>query len=225
MHTKALNHPRNQALMRQIKQAKPAEIKYPDNAVIEADMQKLHDHIFNLEVDEHGRHACMQIAKGFTYVIPYVDKYLLDMERCFITDDHLAKYCKGWNEAPVSYQNKLRKAATIFNGKVKKSLLTLREFVNRQAFHLNELSDEKAEKVMQLEETEIEVQVSTDLRSYLQPAPKESKYLLPAQTIAQNLALYSKGLIYYSPSEVARELTKRGFTKGTGGYYVQEVRG
>jgi phosphoglycerate-specific signal transduction histidine kinase len=83
------------------------------------------------------------------------------------------------------------------------------------------------EKLNQIEEEIFDELVTSyntkhiQVETYLEPAPKEEAYLLTCKTIAINLAIYSKGALYLTPTEVAQELSARNFTPLTTKGYVK----
>jgi hypothetical protein len=208
----------------QVKKApKVNALRYLDAKEMDQHMQEIHDRLFRKLATEQDRAACLEIAKGFTYTIPYVDIYLALMALIKDRYKEAAKEAYGevWQIAPKEWRNHILRGAERYTDKTEKATEELRAFVNRQAGHLNALNDEQAELVMNLESNEIEAKMSTETGYYIEPAPREEAYLLTCKTIAINLAIYSMGALYLTPLEVEKELSKRGFLKGDTGFYVR----
>jgi YesN/AraC family two-component response regulator len=205
------------------KEKKKPKYKYLKSDMLDDHMAKIVDFKFKTTADKQDRIACKEIAKGFTYTIPHVDRYLMRMRKCLVTEQDLQKhYADKWHtEFNEAYRNHIRKGMARCNAYCERSMSELEDFVNRQSKHLNELDDLLVEEVMDLASEEVEVRISTDLRSYVMPAPVEAGNQLNAEAICVNVALNSKGMVYYSPSKLAAELRDRGFERGPVGWYVK----
>jgi hypothetical protein len=198
-------------------------LRYLDAKEMDLHMGEIHDRLFRKLATAQDRAACLEIAKGFTYTIPYVDIYLelLALIKKLFSEAVEEAYGEVWQIAPKEWRNHITRGARNYITKADRASDELRAFVNRQAGHLNALNDEQAEMVMDLESNEIEARMSTETGYYIEPAPREAAYLLTCKTIAVNLAIYSKGALYLTPLEVEKELSKRGFLKGDTGFYVR----
>jgi hypothetical protein len=206
---------------------------YLSNEKLQEHMGLIHDYNFKIKVDAHGREACRQIAMGFTFVIPHIDRYTQDMQGCDITEADLQRHYDGsWQQMNQEYRNKIRKSAEEYNKSVKLSLEQLKMFANRQSLHLNKMEDDVAGMLLDMEPTEVELMVSRNLRTYIQAGHSTEAYWVAGTELCETLAQLSKGLLYLTPSMLAKELKQRGFTselRQTGKsklryYYVELVK-
>jgi hypothetical protein len=191
---------------------KPFEPRYLRGEEMDLHMAHIHDGEYRRLATDEDRRACLEIARGFTYTIPHVDRHLMLLRRVTVDDRVLARhYGEVWHRAPEAWRNHLRRGAERYMRYCRKSSGELEAFVNRQAGHLNDLSDEQAELVMDLESTEIEVRLSTEPGYYIEPAPKEDRYRMTPKQVSRYLIQQSKGMIYYDAIEISRKLREFGF--------------
>jgi hypothetical protein len=200
-------------LMQLLESTPPPSFKYLPDAEYQRHMDKIADYNFATRVDAYGRETCLHLASGFTYVIPYLDRYVMDMKKCLITDQDLERHYKVWDALPDHYRNKIRKERDRHNNKVEKGLKQLQDFANHQSRHLGKMDEEHQDLLMALEPSEIEVKISSDLAYYIEPAPLEDKYLMTPKEVSRYLIQQSKGMIYEDAIETSRKLRDRGFTQ------------
>jgi hypothetical protein len=194
-------------------QQKINALRYLGSKEMEQHMGGIYDRLFRKLATERERNACLEITKGFAYTIPYVDIYL---DLLTLLHHHFSQaveeaYGEVWGLAPQEWRNHIVKGAKNYIQKATRASSELRVFVNKQAGHLNALSDEQAERVMDLESTEIEVKLSTDLGYYIEPGPKEDKYLMSPKEVSRYLIQQSKGMIYDDAIEISRKLRQGNF--------------
>jgi hypothetical protein len=199
-------------LVQILKSTPPLEFRYLDKPTLDRHMHDIFEYKFKKTATPQDRASCKEIARGFTYVIPHVDRYELLMKRVRIEEEDLAHaYRSSWHLLPKKHKNQRRKAALQYNESVASAISQLTEFVNRQAYHLNQMEDEMVEQVMDLESTEIEVKLSTEPGYYIEPAPKEDRYRMTPKQVSRYLIQQSKGMIYYDAIEISRKLREFGF--------------
>lgn len=132
--------------------------RYLDRQTLERHMEAIHNDLFRRVSSQADRQACKEIARGFTYVIPFVDRYALVMERVRITEEELRRCYtpEKWDRLPEPNKNQIRKAARKYEEGVALALRELTSFVNRQSLHLDQMKEELMEEVMYLEPEELD---------------------------------------------------------------------
>jgi hypothetical protein len=215
------------------KKARPMNaLRYLDAKEMDQHMGEIHDRLFRKLATAQDRAACLEIAKGFTYTIPYVDIYLelLALIKKLFSEAVEEAYGEVWQIAPKEWRNHITRGARNYITKADRASDELRAFVNRQAGHLNALNDEQAELVMDLESTEIDLSISSEMGTYIEPdnEQREENWQRAGQ-IAANLRIWSQHAIQAEATTLGRQLKEKGWphtqrkVKGqtVTGYYVK----
>lgn len=218
--------------LKQVQQAPKQERKfeYLSNDKLQQQMDTIHDQLFRETATEQDRNACKEIAKGFTYVIPYVDIYELCMKRIRVNQDAILRrfYTPAiWDVLPEKNRNQIRRFAEKYQSSVDYSLAELTAFVNRQSLHLDKMTETEQELVMDLETPELDVKVANELRTYFKPAQTlDDKYLMTCKQACINLCQFTKGNLYLEPQEMKKALEARGFVKSefVNAYFIELVK-
>lgn len=200
---------------------------YPTDSKLDEHMGIIHDYKFKTEVDAYGRECCRMIAKYFTGVIPYVDRYAVDIVKGYIEEGDLERHYRNeWFNLDEGYKNKIRRAARRYNDGIKQSITQLQEFCNRQAYHLDKMEDETVGSLLDFDEHEI--LDPHKIESYITLATAETGVLWPSQALSRELIRISKGAIYFDKNEVAKELRDREYKelkrgRKSLGFYVKFI--
>lgn len=220
----------HQLLQQVPKQPQPERnFAYLSHDRLQQQFDTIHDTLFKETATEQDRESCKEIAKGFTYVIPHVDRYELCMNRIQISDQVLRRFYTPqiWDVLPDKNRNQIRRFAEKYQQSVDYSLAELTAFVNRQSLHLDKMTETEQELVMDLETPELDVKVANEIRTYFKPADTlDDRYLMTCKQAAVNLAKYTDGNLYMTPQEMAKTLELRGFVRSekANAYFIQLVK-
>jgi hypothetical protein len=166
---------------------------------------------FSRQLTDYEKQACKMLAKVLTMGVAYHDIYELACKRIVISKHHLCQYLTGWADYKPELQNRWTKGAKRYLDTRAGESEAMKTLFTRQAFVLDKLDDETAEKVLDLEPNEIEIQHATDLRTYIAPGDEA---LMSCTAICEYLITLSKGACIKWPNRIGEELEKRGFEWG-----------
>lgn len=197
------------------------EYRYPNSKEEFNALDAIFNQEFSKQMTPHERNSCRMLAKIFTLGVAHHDVYEMACNRIEIGEEQLCRHLVGWKNYPEPLKNRWRKGAARYIKVRAEEAGNLKEFYERQAFHLNQFDEQTADLLLDIEDTEIEVQLTTELINYIAPAPSEANYEMTCKQVAIHIAQQSGGAVYLTPLEVERELRARQFIKSENGFFVK----
>jgi hypothetical protein len=200
---------------------KKPEYRYPSSREEFNALDAIFNQEFRKELNPHEANSCRMLAKIFTLGVAHHDVYDMACQRIAIGEEQLCKHLVGWRHYPDPLKNRWRKGAAKYLKVRAEEAENLKAFYERQAHHLNGFDDKTADELLDMEDTEIDVQLTTDLGNYIAPAPSEANYSMTCKQVAVHIGQQSGGAIYLAPTEVWQALTERKYTPSEKGFYVK----